>query len=343
MSLSDVGALFIAAIVAFLLAGTLAPLEALGWWAGWFGPPRRSESDEASPSDPPPATDVDTWVVFLSGIHTVSGRTFSRREQNFLYKLKKRIPDVPIEEVFPYSVTDRPLTGDRVMGRFWRWALSMKLSRRTMAGLAGMVINLRNVWQVAVSADRRYGPIYNQGSADIIAAALRRRGFPTADTRPAQDGSSAHGARPRLVLIGYSGGGQVALGAAGPLQRMLDAPVTVVSLGGVMSADPSLRDIDALYHLVGSRDKIHRIGDIFSPGRWPLFPYSAWQQARQRGAIHFVDMGPPDHTGRGGYLDATATLPDGRSFVEQTVDVVAAIVEDRDPREQVGAPAATAP
>ena len=45
MPLPDVGLLVRAALVAFLIAGAMAPIEALGWWAGWFGPPLEDAAD----------------------------------------------------------------------------------------------------------------------------------------------------------------------------------------------------------------------------------------------------------------------------------------------------------
>ena len=93
MPLPDLGLLGLAALVAFLIAGALAPLEALGWWAGWFGPPSGSTSAAAPPPKrPPDAPPADRYVVFLSGIHTVSGRTFAGRERNFLGALISMYP-----------------------------------------------------------------------------------------------------------------------------------------------------------------------------------------------------------------------------------------------------------
>jgi len=299
--------------LALLLAGALAPLEALGWWAGWFG--RRAEEQPvrvAGDREHPPARH---FVVFLSGIHSVAERAFARREVVLLERLEERLPDARVLEVFPYSVTNRALTGERTFSRFWRWALKMKLSRRTAANLAGMVINLRNLWQVAVSADRRYGPIYNHGSAELITEALLSAGYvPASGTR--------------VTLIGYSGGGQIALGAAGHLDEILGAPVDVIALGGVMASDPAALRVRHLYYLYGDRDAVQRVGMVFFAGRWPLVRYSPWNQARARGQVTRVRLGPMKHMGRDGYLSTTALLPDGRSYLDATVDAIAGIVSD---------------
>ncbi|MEX2535491.1 MAG: hypothetical protein WD273_07800 [Trueperaceae bacterium] len=310
----DIWTLVTIAIAALLVGGALAPLETLGWWAGWFG----SGSSELALVRQSPIRDPDElshFLVFLSGVHSVSGETFARREQNLLREMRERLPKSVVVEVFPYSVTNRALTGQRVFSWFWRWALSMKLSRRTLSSIAGTVINVRNLWQVAVSTDRRYGPLYNQGSAELIAGALVTAGYRIGSAMP-------------ITLIGYSGGGQVALGAGGHLTEMLASRVRVIALGGVMSSDPGLGAIHRLYHLAGRRDVVQRLSFLFFPGRWPFLRYSAWNQALVAGRIERIDMGPMDHTGAGGYLDSTSYLADARSFLSATVDVIAKIVAE---------------
>ena len=315
----DVVVLLIVALVALLAAGLLAPLEALGWWAGWFDAHDRYDAG----LEPADGEDPGRYLVFLTGIHSVDGETFARREKILLERLRAELPSTTVLEVFPYSVTNRPLTGERFFAWFWRWALSMKLSGRALAGIAGMVINLRNVWQMSVSADRRYGPIYNRGSAMLMVDALRRAGC--------RRGAS-------ILLVGYSGGGQIALGAAPHLRDLVDADVTVVSLGGVMSSDASIGTLERIYDLHGKRDRVRQIGNLFFPGRWRIFPHSSWNQARRTGIVRDVPMGPPDHMGDAGYLDSDAKLPDGRSYLDQSVDVLGAIARGEDPYQAVCLP-----
>jgi hypothetical protein len=306
--------LLVIAGLALLVGGALAPLETLGWWAGWYGN-RGFDLVLAEPSETEGSSERRHFLVFLTGVHGVSGKTFAQREMDLLRELRTRFPASVIVEVFPYSVTNRALTGQRVFAWFWRWALSMKLSRRTLAGVAGMVINFRNLWQVAVSADRRYGPLYNQGTAELIVGALVEDGYRI-------------GSRMPVTLIGYSGGGQVAIGAAGPLKEMLECQVRVISLGGVMSSDPGLYQVHHLHHLAGRHDVVQRLSYFFFPGRWPFVRYSAWNQALAAGRISLVNMGPMEHTGRAGYLDSTSYLGDGRSFLRATVDEIAQIVNE---------------
>ena len=316
----DALSLFVILIIAFLFSGALAPFEALGWWAGWFG---RERDDIAKTNQPfPKLSEAKHFVIFLTGIHSVSEESFARREIGLLNELRSRMPDVAILELFPYSVTNRALTGQRFFAWFWRFALKLKLSK---LAFAGFIINMRNIWQVGVSADRRYGPIYNQGTAESMARALRRHGYPFASNTP-------------ITLIGYSGGGQIAIGASPYLKEIVQAPISVISLGGIMCSDPGLAVLERLYHLYGQRDRVQRLGSIMFPGRWPILPYSHWNQARLNGRIQLVDMGPVDHTGRAGYLDSQQTLADGRSFLEQTVATITAIIKEKSVAPAFGLP-----
>lgn len=317
MPLPDLGALALVALVALLVAGALSPIETLGWWAGWYGDtideleadPARAAPGEAEGDDAPPRRRVDPWVVFLTGIHAVDHVTFDRAEARLVARLRRALPEGRVVEVFPYSVTNRALTGERVFARVWRWALRGKVSGRRLGIAAGSLINMRNLWQVLVSADRRYGPFYNQGTAELVLRSLRRRGFVGGG---------------RLVLIGYSGGAQIALGAAPFLAERTGARVEVVSLGGVMCADPGLLAAAVTWHLSGSRDRLQAWAGWAFPGRWPLLRWSPWNLARERGTLRRVTIGPCDHTGRDGYLDERARVADGRSYFDVTADVLAA-------------------
>lgn len=305
-------------LLAFFLAGVLSPFEALGWWAGWYG------DDHKTLEEPGEPVEADRFVIFLSGINSVSGEAFAPREVEFLKRLKRDLAEtdtVLVDDVFPYSVTERALTGRRMFAWFWRWALRMKVSGPKVAGF---LINIRNLWQVAVSADRRYGPVYNQGSAAMLRNGLRRHGY--------REGSGVP-----VTLIGYSGGGQVALGAAPHLGTMIRAPVSIISLGGVMSADPGLLTLRHLYHLYGSRDQTQRLGSIFFPGRWPFVP-SPWNTAKKRGVVELVSMGRADHTGPDGYLDAEKFLPDGRSYLDATLDKILELLRREGQEDAAPAP-----
>ena len=118
----------------------------------------------------------------------------------------------------------------------------------------------------------------------------------------------------------------MSVSAAPYLKQALGAPIEVISLGGVMSANSNFLKLDHLYHLVGDKDSVERIGPVMFPGRWKLFPLSYWNRAKRRGKITLYSMGPVGHQVPGGYMDPAATLPDGRSFLEQTVEVILQIL-----------------
>ena len=250
-SSADLWLLVSVGVLAFLVAGALAPLEALGWWAGWFSevePVEESTPRERSTSQ------AQHFLVFLAGIDSVSGESYTPKEVNFIRQLRKRLPETEVVKLYPYSVTNRPLTAQRIFARVWRWVLACRLNGRAVIGF---MINLRNLWQVVISADRRYGPLYNEGSPELILRGLERHGYVWESGVP-------------ITLLGYSGGGQIACGAASPLHALLGAPLEIISLGGVMSSDPGLSSVQHLYHLYGERDGVQRLGAIFFPDRWPI-------------------------------------------------------------------------
>ncbi len=307
-----------------LLSGALAPLETLGWWAGWFGvAPQKQMLTDAQNLPETAENPAQHYLIFLPGIDSVSGESYRPNEVTFLRRFRTRLPGTELVELFPYSVTNRALTGQRTFARIWRWILARKIAGRK---LVGFLINVRNLWQVVVSADRRYGPMYNEGSAELILAGLARSGYPLGSGVP-------------VTILGYSGGGQIAVGAASLVQSVLKAPLYVISLGGVMCSDSGLKSVTHLYHLYGQHDHAQRIGTLAFPGRWPVFKNSVWNRAKAKGKLSFKLIGPMKHTGSGGYFDADQRLPDGTSYVDTTVDELAKIVLEVKPGGEPKQPA----
>lgn len=305
-----VWAIGLALILVFLFA-LLSPFEALGWWAGWGK--KRIEPELPSREDREAAreTAAPYYIVYLTAIGGVSAEDISKRERTFLARLQEALPDaVIIDDVFPFSVTNNPLNGERPLGWLWRRIHESRMKRQFKGALLSSLIFLRNLLQVAVSADPRYGPINNVGVANEIAKSLVRHGYPLDSAAP-------------IVVMGWSGGGQIAVGVARYLHRGLNAPVYVVSIGGVLTDDPAVEDVERLLHLQSSKDKFPNIGNILYPGRWKIVPHSAWNRALAAGKIITIDPGPMIHTGRGDYFDYRATLPDGKTHVEKVVELIA--------------------
>jgi AcrR family transcriptional regulator len=327
---SELSVLLTLALLLFVAAAALAPFEALGWWAGW---------DDGQPDDlatlpgiaqAASAAPADSYLVYLSGIATVDPLVVGYREGAFLDALDARLPRAAvIRDVFPYSVSNRPLTRERRTARFWRW-LERTIDRYRLRPLYNVVM-LRNLLQVAVSADRRYGPIYSYGVAREILLGLLRNGYRKGDQRP-------------IILIALSGGAQIAVGSIPILRRVLGIPISVISIGGVLTSDSSIQMVEHVYQLSGSRDPVQHIGALLYPGRWPIFPRSAWNRYVAAGRLTVVDVGPMKHLGRGEYYTTSLTLPDGRRYVDAVADVAAEIVGSISARasaargEQHGAP-----
>jgi hypothetical protein len=129
-----------------------------------------------------------------------------------------------------------------------------------------------------------------------------------------------------VTLIGYSGGAQMACGAAHFLKAALNAPVGVISLGGVISGDDPILALQHVYHFVGTKDRVERIGPVMFPSRWSIAVRSYWNRAKRVGRLTEISLGPVGHQVPGGMLDPNARLADGRTNLSQTLDYIEAVV-----------------
>jgi hypothetical protein len=178
-------------VIALVVAGLIAPLQALGWWAGWYG-------DQIEPAPAAPGkggrarSSVSRYIVYLDGI-CQSGSKYTPDVETFLDALAPRLHKSArlVRGLMVYSVLNRPLDDDLIWSYFWKFVDKLRFA--DPASLLGMFVNLRNVLIVGVSADSRYGPIYNYGIARLL-----------------HDGLLANGYQPRsgvpVTLVGYSGG-----------------------------------------------------------------------------------------------------------------------------------------
>ncbi|EKQ68436.1 putative protease of the Abi (CAAX) family [Leptolyngbyaceae cyanobacterium JSC-12] len=305
-------------LVVVIVAGLLVPLEALGWWAGWYGDEIDTNIDPGRLEEPIPANvQVRKYLVYLDGISQAQYQYIPEVER-FLGELAAVLPDdiVIIRGLMPYSAFNKPLTEDRMLSFFWRFAdrFQMEPSAGIIGALIGATINVRNILIVSVSADQRYGPIYNQSIAQTIYNSVIYHGY-------------QHGSRVPITLLGYSGGGQMALGAAPYLKRSLKAPLDVISLSGVLSGNHNILELEHLYHVVGDKDLVEKEGPIMFPRRWGVMFLSYWNRAKRRGKISFISLGPVGHNAASGPYSTSAHLPDGRTHLEHTVEVVSGLIE----------------
>jgi len=296
-----------------LVAAVFAPLESLGWWAGWSGKPKRleeiMEGDVVAATDQPSALEAETYVVYLSGIGVVSADGLAPDEVDFIGQLKAIMPEAEIiTDVFPYSVNNNPLTGQRILTPLWNQV--RKIQAKNPNNPAALItINFRNLLQVLVSADPRYGPIYSVGVAEEIARSLANHGYRLGSGKP-------------VYLIGFSGGGQISVGTTPYLSPMIKAPIYVLSIGGVISDDPGIKHVGHLRHFYGGKDPFQKLGDILWSGRWPVMGQSAWNRAKAQGRISMVDLGPMAHNLYGGYYDVRVKLPNGKNHCVATAEAV---------------------
>ena len=325
-----IGLLLFGVVALIFVSAALSPLESLSWWA-WSGskpksPEELEEAAEAQAADEP---EEDFYLVYLSGIGAISGTSIPDEEYPFIHGLEARLTNGKvISDIYPYSVTNNGLTGQRTFARIWRWVEKLRLKNPNSA--LAMIVNLRNIFQLFVSADRRYGPIYNLGIANEILRGLLRHGY-----RPTR--------RKPIVLLGWSGGGQIAIGSVTFLAPYTDA-LYEVSVGGMLSDDIGFDKITHLWHLYGEKDKLQALGHTLFAGRWQLLPQSPWNRAMRAGKIDMIPLGPFNHNGKGNYFDMESQIPDdpqGRTYGEKTLDTIEDVLTKAGLLK--AAPAATSP
>lgn len=298
----------LALLVAFAL---LAPLESLRWWATRGAvETRRTFARVGAPAPRASGPLPDRFVVYLSGVGVVSGDGLSLRERAVLDAVAAALPGVRVlADVFPYSVENRSLVQRATR---WLWTRLDRLRRVRRESLVPKLINVRNILQVLVSADPRYGPTFNAGLAQQVVRSLDRAGW-------------APGCGVPVTLVGFSGGAQMALGATTMLSLM-GMRVSVVSIGGVFGDDPGLEHVEHLWDIRGSRDLSRKLGPLAFPGRWPFAKGSAWHHAVADGRVTVLDGGPVHHDGRGAYFEGRRPGPDGVVPAERTVGLLVEIL-----------------
>lgn len=301
--------------IILLVWGTVSPVGTIVWWLR-----QGSESLglKKQPKQLPPTnssktiaknTQINCYIVFLTGVGDFSTNQLTPGEEIFLNSLDKTHPNcVTVRDVFPYSAANESLGGERLLAPLWEFANNAK----GWLGVASVLIKIRNLWRFAISADERYGPIYNQGIASAIIDRMN-----AANRIPVSSGKPF-----KVILMGTSGGGQVALAATPYLEKWLDEPIFVVSIGGVFAGTDGFNAAERVYHLRGRRDWVEDIGSIVFPSRWFWSVGSPFNQARQQGRYIELSSGPHEHDGSQGYFGEEVAKKDGTKFVDLTVQKV---------------------
>jgi hypothetical protein len=310
--------LLIGLFALIFVSAALAPMESLGWWAGWGAKPPKKHELASGEDTADLAPEADFYLVYLSGIGAISGTSVPAEEYPFIYGLRKRLPNAKIiSDIYPYSVTNNGLTGQRAFGWLWRGLEKIGQTPGSKLAMMTMVINLRNAFQLFVSADRRYGPVYNLGIANEVYGGLLRHGMHPRSSKP-------------VIMLGWSGGGQIAIGSVEYLAG-LPGPIYVISIGGMLSDDPGLKKVDHLWHLYGVADPLQALGAVFFAGRWPIMPQSPWNTAMADGKIDMICLGQFGHNGKGNYFDMVTPVTNdkkGRTHGQKTLDTIVRILNE---------------
>jgi hypothetical protein len=268
-------------------AGIYSVVTQYAFWEGWLdGLPAPAELFALPAGDPAPRL----YLVYLDGIHQ-SELDHPPRVSAFLELLEQQLPPQArlLRGLETYTVMPAALREDRGSSWFWRrlFALQEHHPNALVQLLCAVLVQANNVIKVGISSDRRYGPILNYELALKISLRLAREGF-----HPDQGCE--------LVLLGYSGGAEMAMGVADYLRRLSRAPVRIITVCGVFSANQVLDAVSSIITVVGTADPVAAFGRIAYPGRLPWMVLSNWNQALSRGQVQRRVIPSMSHNGSHG-------------------------------------------
>lgn len=303
------------AILLLLIWGIFSPVGTLVWWLNEGAESLGLVIHQPSALSPDKqlslvskSSVINCYIVFLPGVGDFSADELSLGEEEFLDRLVDRHRNcVAVADVFPYSAANESLGARRPFAPVWRFAHQAD----GWLNIAGVLIQIRNLWRFAISADDRYGTIYNQGIATAIIERMQA-------AHPIPQSADF-----KIIPIGTSGGVQVSLGAVPYLHESLpNAAITVVSVGGVFAGDKGFDILEHFYHLRGTKDWIEDIGRIVFPSRWPWTVGSPFNQAVREGRYTAQISGPHAHNGSKGYFGQDLVGNKGISYVDLTLEKV---------------------
>ncbi|MDX2217149.1 MAG: hypothetical protein SFY66_28030 [Oculatellaceae cyanobacterium bins.114] len=308
--------LLLLAGILLLIWGIFSPVGTLVWWlsheaerSGVTSSPAVRSPPSINPASAPTSA-VSCYIVFLPGVGDFSANQLTPGEEFFLDRLVQLHPDcVSVSDVFPYSVANQSLGArQRVLAPFWD-AID---SAEGWLDSFGVLIKIRNLWRFAISADDRYGVVYNQGIATAILDRMNAaQPIPTDHPQPL-----------KVILLGTSGGAQVSLGAAHYLKQWLNSRLIVVSVGGVFDGTAGFDQVEHVYHLQGKRDWVEDIGRIVFASRWYWVAGSPFNRARLQNRYSVLVSGPHTHDGEEGYFGQAWVNESQTTYVQLTVQQV---------------------
>jgi len=292
-----------------VLWGMLAPVSTIIWWLNQTAESLGLEDEKEKPdvvrqaSINAPTSTIDCYIVFLPGVGNFSPDEITQGERYFIDQLAARHSNcVAVRDVFPYSVVNQDLGSQKFLAPLWQAA-------KESDGLFGNVlVQVRNLWRFAISADDRYGPVYNLSIARTIIDHMNAAHPIARSDQPIN-----------LILLSTSGGTQVALGATAHLQEWINARLTVVSIGGTFEGRAGFDDVNHVYHLYGDRDWVTMLARVVFPARWSWVVGSPVNQARQQGRYTVCNVGSQEHSGAEGYF-GNAIAFNKTSYLRQTLE-----------------------
>ena len=280
-------------VVVIALVGVYSVMADFVFWEGWMrGLP---DPSRLFPEEISQASIHRHYLVYLDGIHQ-SEECHPPKVTGFLEGPDGAIAEdtLLVKGIEAYTITNVGLRSTTFAGWFWQRLFS--LQEHHPNGLVRLIcafsVQANNVIKVGISSDRRYGPVMNYELALKIARRLGVMGF-----------HPSHAAR--VVLVGYSGGGEMAIGTAEILQQLCRVPVQVSTVCGVVSGNGSLDAIEDVAMVVGSRDPVAALGRIAYPGRLPFLFLSNWNRWQRLHPLHRYPIEGMSHNGFTGPFSVT--------------------------------------
>lgn len=301
-----------------LFWGIFAPVNTLVWWLkhdptntklqrNWLQE-QELETQSAGPLSSP-GSSINCYIVLLTGVGDFSANELSPGQYTFLDRLTAQHPNcIAVGDVYPYSVVNKSLDDKDLLQPLWQAA------RRAEGWYenAYVVIKIRNLWRLALSIDDRYGPVYNRGVANAIVDRMDAA-YPLHQTQGPLT----------LILMGTSGGAQVALGAADYLNQSWVDRLVVVSIGGSFSGANGFAAADQVYHLYGSQDWVEDLSRFTFSQRWPWSVGSAFNQAQRQERYQALISGSHTHSGSTGYFGLEPVQPnDSTTYLDLTLKTI---------------------
>ena len=270
-------------------AGIYSLVSQFAFWEGWI----EGLQEPATLFDGTPPRESQThahYVVYLDGIHQKES-DHPPRITDFLALLERALGPHSqlLRAIETYTVLPVGLAEDAGSAWFWRRVLNLQEQHPNglVQVLAATLVEANNVIKVGISSDRRYGPILNVELALKVADRLAEAGFHPSSGAP-------------ITLLGYSGGGEMAMGMADYLRRICRCPVRIVTFCGVFSGNQELAKVEGITTVVGSRDPMELVGRLAYPGRSPLLPLTRWNKAISAGTVRHILIPGMTHNGNQG-------------------------------------------